>query len=211
MNDTLVVLGTWYTPAETLEIFDSQTDVGKASVVVSRKSKRLREAWILAQICKLLGVKRLGLSLTEQFDGYYEFQGKTRYVEITELLDKGRRRGDEYASGSMVGSLPINTEDIRARILDVVRGKSKRSKLRFESGKVVDLIVYQNLNIYRNVTAEIEEGVWSAFSFQHPFARIYVLNQLHNVILGYLMKKGTQTECIHLVKNSEGGGKRRDQ
>ncbi len=170
----------WYAPRDVLEIAKAEDDLDHA-----RHAKKAREAWIFAHVCTALGLPRLMVNSDETFDVCYELDDELRQVEVSELLDEGRKRNEEHAEGAPnVRSMPINKEDIRIRIVDAVATKADRNKRRFQRGVIADLSLYLNLNLFRNVTDEVEEGVRLSFTLEQPFSRIYVLNGLHNVICG---------------------------
>ena len=90
-------LARWQSPAEFIELVEKWEAQTPSKVFLGGPGGFLREAWVLAKFVEQFAVERVRLAdPSEQWpDGYIEIRGATKSVEITEVMELTRRRGDE--------------------------------------------------------------------------------------------------------------------
>ncbi len=191
-----LVADQWYSPDQVLNYARS---VGN-HFVHQGFYKKAREAWGLALICKALGSERLRVLSDETVDGEYDLSGTVRQIELTEVLDKGRKRGDEYRPGApRIRELPLSTESVQDRIAQAVTHKASRLQ-RKSLIHPVDVGVYFNLSgVFRDIGAELLEGAKSALEESPPvIGRLHVLYQTHGVASARRGDAGVETAYLRL-------------
>ena len=163
-HSTPVHLCEWQTPEQLF----ARANIGglnREQFFCSREAKRMREAWILGRIGMLLPVLRVRLSPDDAPDGFFEIANFGTFpVEVTELLQKGRRRGvEDYSSLEVVHQ---NHDELTAAIDGNAAwlGELINKKLDREHNyppKTV-LLIYHNTSLYNfdaeRVCSELESA-----------------------------------------------------
>lgn len=123
--------------------------------------KFAREAMTLAEFTKLSSDYtdvRLG---NDPPDGWVRLtSGKELPVEVTEVLEPGRRRGDEYKEGQLPGRVHVTDEKFEARI-QTIEPQLERA-IESKVGKYQPpplLLVYLNIADHERAQKEIEAAV----------------------------------------------------
>ena len=117
-------------------------------------AKSYREAWIIGRFAKGLLARNCRLIADNFPDAEVGLPDSVIKVEIAELLGPDRRRGDEYrnASQQIALSVPRSIQRLGERwqgwFVNIVRSKSKKYPT---SAHDVDLLIYNNLEFYRQL------------------------------------------------------------
>ena len=141
--------------------------------------KRLREAMTLAEICKHdPAIKEAQMMDGDPPDAWVRFaDGQDQEVEITEVLEPGRKRGDEYRRGGAALStfLPKAKRVPRAEEIILQLEKAVESK----SGKYgfkPNLLIYLNFPYHSETESLIQAGLENLRSkYADEFRQIYVV------------------------------------
>ncbi len=137
-----IALAKWHSPSE----FVALVDEWPSCVVV--RTRFLQEAWILAEFARQVEVERLRLSGEEWPDAYIEIDGLTKSVEITEVMDPGRRRDDELKEeGTWIRLDPVKDWVTRAEAIPgaLKTRLERKAKKRYSTPTL--LLVYLNISI----------------------------------------------------------------
>lgn len=120
----------------------------------SDQAKSFREAWIIGKFAKALLARSCRLIDDDFPDAEVYLPNTVMSVEIAELDDPDRRRGDEYrnASQGVTSSDPRAIQrlsrDWQGWLVNIVRSKSHRYGT---SANGVDLLIFNNLEFYRQL------------------------------------------------------------
>ena len=165
MNAT--ALQRWQTPHDLL----AQTEAAFAKLgeaaIKNRQGKAAREAYILARVGILLNADLARLECHDPPDGLLSFSNIGQVpIEITELLQEGRQRGNENDSDLRIQ----HQDELDAAVNNNERWLSERidAKLRdaakYPQGTI--LVVYHNTSLYnfdsKRTTAELERASQNA-------------------------------------------------
>ncbi len=92
-------LGTYRPPKEFLRIVQPEIEKVTSDEFFRRpKYKLLQEAWILEKFGTQIGAESIRMELENWPDAYAIIDGTKFPIEITEAINPGRRRADEYAN-----------------------------------------------------------------------------------------------------------------
>lgn len=150
------------------------------------KAKWLREGLTLAEFGGLARtrIERMRLNQFDPPDAYIFKQGRAVPIEITEILEPGRKRGEEYKSGGQPSD--GNASDWRRRSESIGKalcnGIEKKLQSRNESPDTM-LLVYLNISDWGIRHTETETEI-----------RL-VLRRTHNVKPVKVLWKGKLYEC----------------
>ena len=139
----------WQTPTDLLaKVEEAGLTMGWEFVRGGDKSKYLREAWVLARGAALLGGSHVRLSQIDPPDGYLMIDNKVVAIEVTELIQKGRRRGDEACEPvRLISEVEINKSiEQNEQWLKALIAKKLKSDARQEPNTI--LLVYHNTSLF---------------------------------------------------------------
>ena len=137
----------WLTPDD----FKCRSDDALASLtkIDTHVGKPCKEAWVLARIAILLNAISVRLEKSHHPDGWLRLDVDREVpVEVTELLQEGRKRGvedeelDVYQEQAELNSAIENNEVWLKQALGKKRDKSKN----YKTGTI--LIIYHNTSLY---------------------------------------------------------------
>jgi hypothetical protein len=144
----------WAEPTSFYERADAaRLDVGDR-FFLDREVRHLQEAWVLGKAAMLIGADLVRLAGSDPPDGFVKLADKTIPMEVTELLDEGRRRTDEFKPGGMA-HIPIQhvpqVEMDRAAEQNVVWLETRiGAKLAKDNGYPANtvLLIYHNTGLW---------------------------------------------------------------
>lgn len=133
--------------------------------------------WILAKCAKLKGLDTIRLSDVDPPDAFCRSDGVEKPIEITEVLEPGRRRGLELKPGMpTIWSDPVENWVERATAIPNALASRLQSKKAKEYPFGTELFVYLNIDEWGIRQLEIEGEIRSQLSSScQPFGAIYVL------------------------------------
>lgn len=139
----------------------------------------MREAWVLAEYVKRVEVDRVSLSDPDERwpDGYLDISGVTKLVEITEVMEPTRRRGDELKNpGPAMQMDPVENWVARAEAIPAALKNRIERKAKKRYGSPAMLLVYLNISEYGIRQADTEQII-TKVKAQHAstFEKIVVL------------------------------------
>jgi hypothetical protein len=140
--------------------------------------KFAREAMTLAEFVKLspnITDARLG---NDPPDGWIRLTtGEALAVEVTEVLEAGRKRGDEYRQNQMAAVDQVTDEELEARIqsIEPQLEKAIESKVgKYQSNPT--LLIYLNIVDHERAEKEIKAAISrQKAKYKGPFADIHVI------------------------------------
>jgi hypothetical protein len=141
-------LARWQSPADFIALFEKWNSEVPNKIFHGAPGGFLREAWVLAEYVKQVAVDRVKLSDTEERwpDGYVEVDGETKSVEITEVMEPWRRRGDELKNpGPAIQMDPVENWAARAEAIPGALKKIIKRKAKKRYGSPATLLVYLNI------------------------------------------------------------------
>jgi hypothetical protein len=173
----------WNPPADVLDklqevrrVLRSRFSFQDGAFVVHREAKFLREAWVLAQSCKLMGVSSIKLNGVDPPDGFLQRDGRTSAAEIVEVIEPGRKRNLEYGPASPDFMMDPGENWVRrAKAIPPALEheiEKKRAKVYPAS---TELFVYLNIDEFGIRHNEIEQFIRDKLSGDAaPFLAIHV-------------------------------------
>ena len=172
-------LSTWQTSAGFVRAVQAIGNRVPTEKLWGNRYKRLREAMTLAEICKHdPAIKEARTMDGDPPDAWVRrADGEDQEVEITEVLEPGRKRGDEYRRGGAALStfLPIAKRVPRAG--EIIRQLEKA--VESKSGKYgfkPNLLIYLNFPYHEETEALIQAGLENLRSkYSDEFRQIYVV------------------------------------
>ena len=172
-------LSTWHTPAGfaiAVQAIGSRVPTEK---LWGNRYKRLREAMTLAEFCKHNpAIVAARMMEGDPPDAFVRFaDGADQEVEITEVLEPGRKRGDEYRRGGAALSAFLPKAKRVARAEEIIRQLEK--SVESKSGKYgfkPNLVIYLNFPHHEETQALIQAGIENLRSrYAGEFRQIYVV------------------------------------
>jgi hypothetical protein len=142
-----LTLARWRSRSEFVRLVEQWVVPANRKLVRGKGGNFLEEAWVLAQFLKLTDhVQRVRLSDpdVEWPDAFIEIGGMTRSVEVTEVMEPGRRPNDELPSTRLD---PVVDWVERAKVIPDVLDEGIKRKAEKQYGAPVILIVYLNISI----------------------------------------------------------------
>jgi hypothetical protein len=139
----------WQEPQRLLEIANEARQLTDAEFLVSRNAKVFREAWVIGKVGSIAGVHRARMSDQERPDGFFKLRnGREIPVEVTELLQEGRRRGDESFSGirHQLHKELTDAVDYNGAWIEAAVTKKLNKDASYPSGTM--LLIYHNTSLY---------------------------------------------------------------
>jgi hypothetical protein len=155
-------LAQWQTPAQFQARVASFTPLIKSSTLFNKNSASfLLDANPIAEFSKNRRIESLRLSeqIEQANDGQFRNSGKATNIEVTEVMEPGRRRGDEYRN--------CRTAEEKVRDFDPSLGKTIASALSAGIKKKVEkkyvtkplLLVYLNISTGGRLGNEVEAEI----------------------------------------------------
>jgi hypothetical protein len=146
----------------------------------------LQDAWIGAEFARLRHVPRVRLIADTRPDFEIEIDGRVDRFEAVEVLEAGRRRGDEYRAGGNVVTEFDPIEDWVARADHAPRWieEACRKKASMGYDPLTNLIVYLNLGEYGVRQKEIERSFETATAgAKERFHTLWILWKQHTYLV----------------------------
>jgi hypothetical protein len=171
-------LSTWQSSAGFVEAVQAIGNRVPTEKLWGNRYKKLREAMTLAELCKhdpTIMAARMGDDPPDAFVRYAD--GADQEVEITEVQEPGRKRGDEYRRGGAALSTFLPKAKRVARAEEIVQQlensvESKTGKYEFKP----NLLVYLNFPHHEETQALIQAGIENLRSkYVGEFRQIYVV------------------------------------
>ena len=140
----------WLPPCKLVRLVErKQQLLGDDTFLNSRRSKMLREAWVVGMVGRLVGVPLVKMVEDHQPDALCKLSNGCEVpVEVTELLQEGRRRGDEELAcvrrqyhGKLQSAVNLNEVWIKR----LLHKKFKKDK-NYPNGTVI--FMYHNTSLY---------------------------------------------------------------
>jgi hypothetical protein len=171
-------LSTWQTSAGFVAAVQAIGNRVPTEKLWGNRYKRLREAMTLAEVCKhdaTIVAARMGDDPPDAFVRFAD--GKDQEAEITEVLEPGRKRGDEYRRGGAALSTFLPKAERIPRAEEIIRQLEKA--VESKSGKYgfkPNLLIYLNFPHHEETQALIQAGIENLRSkYADEFRQIYVV------------------------------------
>jgi hypothetical protein len=173
-------LAQWQTPNEFLKKVSSFAPLIKSSTLFNKNSAGfLLDAIPIAEFSKHRAIEELRLAeqREQSNDGQFRIAGKATNIEVTEVMEPGRKRGDEYRSGPDV-------PEEKARDFDPNLGKTiakalsegikKKAEKKYATKPL--LLVYLNISTGGRLADEVEREISNLkVKYVNEFTEICVL------------------------------------
>jgi hypothetical protein len=166
-------LARWQSPADFMALIEKWGSQTPKEVFLGSPGGFLREAWVLAEYIKRVGVDRVRLSDPDERwpDGYIEIVGVAKSVEITEVMEPTRRRGDELKNPDPAIQMdPVENWVARAEAIPAALSNRIEGKAKKRYGSLAMLLVYLNISEYdirqketEQIIAEVKAQYTSTF------------------------------------------------
>jgi hypothetical protein len=158
-------LARWRSPADFVGRVDQiQRNVQSGNLFHSRDFNFLTEALALSEFVELYAVEEVRLNApSEQHpDAFIRLNGEVVDVEITEVLNQGRRRGNEYRDREVMvrHSTPEELETRRTELEPAITAAICRKVDRGNHNGL--LLVYVELQIHGDLTADEKALIMNA-------------------------------------------------
>ncbi|MCG2626666.1 hypothetical protein L6654_08530 [Bradyrhizobium sp. WYCCWR 13023] len=155
-------LEAWQTPEQFISKVDEIADAVDSEVLFNRNETQfLRDAMVLATFVRYRTVEKVRLANEKDPwpDGFIGMPKDPVNIEVTEVLEEGRKRGDEYKNDAK--PLDGDAEDWRRRALDipVQLEKAIKRKKKKGYGKKCKLVIYLNMSNYGVLQKETEAKI----------------------------------------------------
>ncbi|MCC8937930.1 hypothetical protein H8A97_22960 [Bradyrhizobium sp. Arg62] len=174
-------LEAWRTPEQFKAKIDELADAVDSEALFNRNETQfLRDAMTLETFIRYRTTENVRLAqASDQWpDGQIGCPEQPINIEVTEVLEEGRKRGNEYKDGAK--PLDGDAEDWRRRALDipVQLEKAIKRKKKKGYGKKCKLVIYLNMSNYGVLQKETEAKI-AAIKAKHAadFQEICVLWQ----------------------------------
>jgi hypothetical protein len=172
-------LARWQSPADFIALVEKWESQTPKDVFLGSSGGFLREAWVLAEYVKRVEVDRVRLSPPDERwpDGYIETGRVAKSVEITEVMEPTRRRGDELKNpGPEMQMDPVENWVARAEAIPVALNDRIEAKAKKRYGSRAMLLVYLNISEY-GIRQEETQLIIAEVKAQHTstFESIVVL------------------------------------
>jgi hypothetical protein len=172
-------LSTWQTSAGFVRAVRAIGNRVPTEKLWGNRYKRLREAMTLTELCKHDSTITAARMMDDgPPDAFLRFaDGADQEVEITEVQEPGRKRGDEYRRGGAALSTFLPTAKRVARAEEIIQQLEK--SVESKSGKYAfkpNLLIYLNYPHHEETQALIQAGIENLRS-KHAgeFRQIYVV------------------------------------
>jgi hypothetical protein len=179
LHEAHAALARWQSPAEFIECVEKWEAQTPSKVFLGRAGGFLREAWVLAKFIRQIAVERVRLAdPSEQWpDGYLEIGAATKSLEITEVMEPARRRGDEIKNlGPEIQMDPVQNWVARAEAIPAALNAAIERKAQRRYGSPAMLLVYLNISEYGIRQMQTEQIIAEAKARHAPmFEQIVVL------------------------------------
>ncbi|AWL96807.1 hypothetical protein [Bradyrhizobium ottawaense] len=155
-------LEAWQTPEQFKAKIDALADAVDSEALFNRNETQfLRDAMTLETFTRYRATEQVRLaSANDQWpDGFIGTPKEPVNIEVTEVMEEGRKRGDEYKEGAQ--PLDGNAEDWRRRALDIPVQLEKAIKRKKNKGygKKCKLVIYLNMSNYGVLQKETEAKI----------------------------------------------------
>lgn len=142
-----------------------------------REAKWLLEAYLLLKFAKLKHLKRIRLNRNDPPDAYYADHHRVVPIEITEVLEPGRRRGNEYPDDEpRVEDDPVEDWFKRAGSIPGALSDGLNKKKRKKYAAETELLIYLNISEWGIEQTAIEHQIRYTLSLStEPFSKIHIL------------------------------------
>ena len=120
---------------------------------------------------------RLATPAEQWPDGYARVGNDVQNIEITEVIEPGRRRGDEYKTNETdISDDPVEDWVVRAEAIPDALEKAIIAKVEKKYGSSATLLVYLNMDEYGIRQSQIEGSI-AAIKARHAsaFDKVIVL------------------------------------
>lgn len=155
-------LEAWQTPEQFIAKVDEIADAVHSEALFNRNETQfLRDAMVLATFVQYRTVEKARLANEKDPwpDGFIGTPKDPVNIEVTEVLEEGRKRGDEYKNDAR--PLDGDAEDWRRRALDIPVQLEKAIKRKKNKGygKKCKLVIYLNMSNYGVLQKETEARI----------------------------------------------------
>ncbi|WP_298242034.1 hypothetical protein [uncultured Bradyrhizobium sp.] len=155
-------LEAWQTPEQFKARIDELADAVDSEALFNRNETQfLRDAMTIETFTRYRPTEKVRLAKsTEQWpDGQTGTPEQPINIEATEVMEEGRKRGDEYKEGGK--PLDGGNEDWRRRALDIPVQLEKAIKRKKQKGygKKCKLVIYLNMSNYGVLQKETEAKI----------------------------------------------------
>ncbi|MCK1705333.1 hypothetical protein IVA86_29065 [Bradyrhizobium sp. 146] len=162
LPDGRKALERWQTPAEFIAKVEELAAPIKSDKLFNRaEASFLLDAMVLAEFVKFRPTEQVRLvgQSAQWPDGQTGSPKASVNIEITEVLEEGRRRGDEYREGKEAKK--ETAEDWRTRALAVPERLDKAIERKIAKGYAgkCKLVVYLNMSTYSILQKETEAAI----------------------------------------------------
>jgi hypothetical protein len=182
MDAGRTALERWQTPAEFIAKIDELADLVESEPLFNLTAVQfLLDAMVLGMFAKYRPTEsiRLATEKDQWPDGYAGTQQNPVNIEVTEVLEEGRKRGQEYRNDGQ--PLDGNAEDWRKRALAIPGQLEKAIKRKRQKGygKKCTLVIYLNMSNYGVLQKETEAAIAAVKAkYAEDFQEICVLWQM---------------------------------
>jgi hypothetical protein len=193
----------WQTPQEMNDFIDAikdRSDFLYSASVAGLRSADLRTAYTASAYGRMIGASRLRLLQPPAPDAELEMPDRTVTVETVELLEPGRKRGDEYRRlESGASEVPESSElNFEAMAAELALQTSK--KLGKSYDRPCGLVIYGNMRelMWLGRDARVEAMVGSAIQHsatKFQFVAIVMSGQRCLVWTAAQLKAGETATC----------------
>lgn len=157
MTSARKALEQWQTPQDFVSRVESFAQLVKSSVLFNKPNARfLLDAIPVAEFSKHRAVQ--SVRLAEQHDAQVKDQTGTFDIEVTEVLEPGRKRGDEYRCGSpRVIHAEFDPNLGRTIATQLADGIKKKADRKYATKPL--LLVYLNISTGGRLGNEVEKEI----------------------------------------------------
>ena len=172
----------WFEELRQVDEFDQrQTELAGmigANLLFNRgEAKWLLEAWILKKFARFVDASQIRLNRPDPPDGYAIFESSTVPMEMTEVLEPGRKRGLEYRKSKPELEFDPG-EDWLRRAESIPEALRQRisAKLSGRYSAETELVVYLNIGEYGIRQRQVENLIVSLLKNSlGPFVAIHIM------------------------------------
>ncbi|MGY4255302.1 hypothetical protein ACVI1L_002370 [Bradyrhizobium sp. USDA 4516] len=162
LADGRKALEAWQTPEQFKKKIDELADAVDSEALFNRNETQfLRDAMALETFtrCRTTEKVRLAQPSDQWPDGQIGTPEQPINIEVTEVMEEGRKRGDEYKDGAK--PLDGDAENWRRRALDIPVQLEKAIKRKKNKGygKKCKLVIYLNMSNYGLLQKETEAKI----------------------------------------------------
>jgi hypothetical protein len=172
----------WQTPDEFIAKVNELADLVESEPLFNLTTVGfLRDAMVLGEFTKFRPTEKVRLAAEKDRwpDGQIGTEQNPINIEVTEVLEEGRKRGEEYRNESH--PLDGNAEDWRRRALAIPGQLEKAIKRKRQKGygKKCKLVIYLNMSNYGVLQKETEAAIAAVKAkYADDFSEICVLWQM---------------------------------